>query len=74
MIEDAQAASELSLRCALVPHGYGGGLNATLPAGCVLLRGWRDLLDSWEAVGDGEGLARKYRAPSAGEKAIGEPT
>jgi phosphoglycolate phosphatase len=45
-LEDAQAASAAGLRCALVPHGYGGGLGATLPAGCVLLGGWRDLLDS----------------------------
>ena len=51
-LEDAQAASQAGLRCALVPHGYGGGLTATLPAGCFLLAGWSDLLDSWEAIGE----------------------
>jgi phosphoglycolate phosphatase len=51
-LEDAQAASRAGLRCALVPHGYGGGLQAPLPAGAFLLRGWSGLLDSWEAMGE----------------------
>jgi phosphoglycolate phosphatase len=51
-LEDAQAASQARLRCALVPHGYGAGLDAPLPAGCFLLRGWSGLLDSWEVIGE----------------------
>jgi phosphoglycolate phosphatase len=43
--EDAHAASEAGVPCALVPHGYGGGLDATLPEGCLLLAGWSHLLD-----------------------------
>jgi phosphoglycolate phosphatase len=42
-LEDCRAAAEAGIACAVVPHGYGNGLDSPLPEGCRRIRGWDDL-------------------------------
>ncbi len=49
-LEDCRAAAENGVECVLVPHGYGGGLDGSLPKGCRPISGWNDLLVWCEAV------------------------
>jgi phosphoglycolate phosphatase len=44
MLDDAGAAAAAGIDCALVPHGYGRGLDSPLPANCEMIRGWSELL------------------------------
>jgi phosphoglycolate phosphatase len=44
-LEDCQAAVTAGIDCALVPHGYGSGLDGSLPERCRLLAGWDELLE-----------------------------
>ena len=48
-LEDCRAAFEAGLACAVVPHGYGSGLDDSLPPGCRLIAGWHDLVRWCEA-------------------------
>jgi phosphoglycolate phosphatase len=48
-LEDCRAAFEAGLACAVVPHGYGSGLDDSLPPGCRLIDGWHDLVKWCEA-------------------------
>jgi phosphoglycolate phosphatase len=44
-MEDCRAAAEAGIGCAVVPHGYGRGLDGTLPDGCRAIAGWGELLE-----------------------------
>jgi phosphoglycolate phosphatase len=48
-LEDCQAAAEAGIACALVRHGYGGGLDGPLPGRCRLIAGWDELLEWCQA-------------------------
>jgi len=50
-LEDGQAAAEAGIECALLPHGYGGGLDQPLPEHCRLMTGWDELLECCMASG-----------------------
>jgi phosphoglycolate phosphatase len=43
-LEDGRAAAAAGIACALVPHGYGSGLDGPLPEGCRRIAGWDELL------------------------------
>jgi len=45
-LEDCQAAVAAGIVCAIVPHGYGGGIEGDIPAGCRQIEGWDELV-SW---------------------------
>jgi phosphoglycolate phosphatase len=42
-LEDCRAAAEAGIACAVVPHGYGSGLDGPLPPGCRTIGDWDDL-------------------------------
>jgi phosphoglycolate phosphatase len=50
-LEDCRAAAEAGVDCALVPHGYGGGLDGPLPERCRPVTGWNQLLEWCQASG-----------------------
>jgi phosphoglycolate phosphatase len=43
-LEDCHAAAAAGIACALVPHGYGHPIEGDLPAGCLRIAGWDDLV------------------------------
>jgi phosphoglycolate phosphatase len=43
-MEDCRAAAEVGVACVIVPHGYAGRLDEKLPAGCVHIESWPDLV------------------------------
>ncbi len=49
--EDAHAAEEAGIRCALVPHGYGKPTSRDRKGAVSLLRNWDDLLNYVERGG-----------------------
>jgi phosphoglycolate phosphatase len=53
-LEDCRAAEEAGIDCALVPHGYGGGLDGPLPERCRLIAGWNELSE-WCEASDAKG-------------------
>ena len=52
-LEDCRAAADVGIDCALVPHGYGGGLDEPLTAHCRPIAGWDELLGWCGASGTG---------------------
>ena len=48
-LEDCRAAAAAGIACALVPHGYGGGLDGPLPGRCRPIAGWNELIAWCEA-------------------------
>lgn len=48
-LEDAHASLAAGMPCALVPHGYGRGLDNALPANCLRIRAWSELVQLWDA-------------------------
>jgi phosphoglycolate phosphatase len=44
-LEDCHAASAAGIACAVVPHGYGRGVEGILPADCRRIAGWNELVD-----------------------------
>ena len=54
-LEDCRAAAAAGIACALVPHGYGGGLDGPLPGRCRPIAGWNELI-AWcegsDSMGD----------------------
>jgi phosphoglycolate phosphatase len=44
-LEDCHAASAAGIACAVVPHGYGRGVEGILPADCRRIAGWDELVD-----------------------------
>jgi phosphoglycolate phosphatase len=43
-LEDCHAASAAGIACAIVPHGYGKGMDGVLPEGCRRIAGWDELV------------------------------
>ena len=44
-LEDCRAAAGAGIECAVVAHGYGGGLDGPLPERCRLIDRWDELLE-----------------------------
>jgi phosphoglycolate phosphatase len=57
-MEDCEAASAAGLACAVVPHGYGKGMDGRLPEGCRRIAGWDELVE-WCTAGSGESCPRQ---------------
>lgn len=49
-LEDCHAAATAGIECAVVPHGYGSGLDGELPRGCRLVSGWDEILRSFSFI------------------------
>jgi len=43
-LEDCHAAEAVGIECAIMPHGYGCGLDGTLPQRSRVVEGWHELL------------------------------
>ena len=43
-LEDCDAASAAGIACAIVPHGYGKGVDGALPGGCQRIAGWDEIV------------------------------
>jgi phosphoglycolate phosphatase len=60
-LEDAHAALAAGMACALLPHGYGYGLDGPLPAGCRRIGAWSELLSGWEREEEAQLFAASVR-------------
>jgi phosphoglycolate phosphatase len=56
-LEDCHAAAKAGIVCAVVPHGYGTGMDGVLPRGCRRIAGWDELVGWCSGTGFRRGAA-----------------